>query len=109
MARKRAARGAASSTDQAFDGNSPEGQVRDPDPTGRSHAELIGAARQSLIEAVPGSAAALAGCATDGSVTHIKLLFQLVGLDGGQLASAIERPRERTREEIDMEAWNRET
>jgi len=75
---------------------------------GLSHSELIEMARRSLIQAVPATATALADGAHKGSLPHIKLLMQLVGLDNGQLASKETRPKEKTMEEILMELWEQE-
>ena len=70
--------------------------------------ELIDRARKSLMLAIPDSADALAQEARKGSVQHIKLLLQLVGLDEGGLALKEVRPREKTLEEIVMEQWAKE-
>ncbi len=74
----------------------------------RNVAETIESARRTLMDAVPKSAKALAEEAETGSVPHIKLLLQLVGLDEGKLVSDEVKPRERTLEEIFMERWNSE-
>jgi hypothetical protein len=78
------------------------------DAAGQTHGELIQSARKSLMDAIPGSAKALADGASSGSVPHIKLLLQLVGLDDGELAPETVRPREKTLEEILMEQWRKE-
>ncbi len=74
----------------------------------QSNSELIDIARKTLMEAVPESASALAEGAGQGSVAHIKLLLQLVGLDDGELASKEVRPQEKTLQAILMDLWNKE-
>ena len=105
MVRKRTRRGAAKSAP-----HDPEGEAEEPAaPAGeKGSAELIDDARKSLIEGVPKAATALVEGAVDGSVPHIKLLMQLVGLDEAGFATVAVRPQEKTLEEIVMEQWNRE-
>jgi hypothetical protein len=79
-----------------------------PDTGGQTDEELIHSARRTLMKAVPASAEALAKGVGSGSVPHIKLLLQLVGLDEGGLCPEIVRPREKTLEEIVMEQWRKE-
>lgn len=76
--------------------------------SGKSDGELIDMARKSLMEAVLQTTTALANGAKQGSVPHIKLLLQLVGLDEAGFAPVVVRPKEKTLEEIVMEQWNRE-
>ena len=83
------------------------GRITEPEG-GRSDAELIDMARKSLMGAVGDTATALAEGASGGSVPHIKLLLQLVGLDEGAFAPVVVRPKEKTLEEIVMEHWYRE-
>ena len=75
------------------------------EPGERSAAELVGSARKSLMEAVPAAATALANDATKGSVPHIKLMMQLVGLENAGFAPVAEQRQEKTLEEILMEKW----
>ena len=71
-------------------------------------AARIERARRKLMRAVTKTAEALANGATEGSLQHIKLLLQLVGLEEGTLAPKEFRPKEKTLEEIMMERWNAE-
>lgn len=110
MATRRTPKAAAKPASQVSEEEAP-----DPAPAegrasvdGKSDAELIDMARKSLIEAVPESATALAEGASSGSVPHIKLLLQLVGLDQAGLAPVVVRPKEKTLEEFVMEQWYRE-
>lgn len=74
--------------------------------SGRSPAELVDSARRSMMEAVPDAATALAKQATEGSVPHIKLMMQLVGLDEAGFAPVADQRHEKTLEEILMEKWD---
>jgi hypothetical protein len=106
MATKKTWRGAATIASQV-----PDGEAGEAVPGTRadwSDAELIGLARKSLMEAVPDAAAALADGASGGSVPHIKLLLQLVGLDEDGFTPKEVKPKEKTLEEIVMEHWYRE-
>jgi hypothetical protein len=113
MATKRTRRGAAKSASrvpereayQTTPGTPVETSVPD---SGNSDAELIDAARKSLMGAVLESATALADGAKEGSVPHIKLLLQLVGLDEAGFAPVVVRPKEKTLGEYVMEQWYRE-
>jgi len=75
---------------------------------GKTDAELIDMARKSLMGAVHDTATALAEGASGGSVPHIKLLLQLVGLDKAGFAPIVVRPKEKTLEDFVMEHWYRE-
>src|SRR5580704_8560739 len=109
MATKRTRRGAATIASQVPDGEAGEAVPGTrADWSGRSDAELIGLARKSLMEAVPQTVTALAEGASGGSVPHIKLLLQLVGLDEGGFTPNEVKPKEKTLEEIVMEHWYRE-
>jgi hypothetical protein len=79
-----------------------------PDTSGWTDEELIKWARKRLMEAIPEAAKALATGASSGSVPHIKLLLELVGLDEGELGPETECRREKTLEEIVMEQWRKE-
>ena len=105
MATKRTRRGAEKNAPLVPEGEASE--TTEPDCS-RSDAELIEMARKSLMGAVTDSATALAEGASSGSVPHIKLLLQLVGLDEGSFAPVVVRPKEKTLEEIVMEHWYRE-
>jgi hypothetical protein len=112
MATKRTRRGAAKSAPRVPEGDSqttPGTPAETSAPDGnKSDAELIDVARKSLMEAVPETATALADGAKEGSVPHIKLLLQLVGLDEAGFAPIVVRPKEKTLEELVMEQWYRE-
>jgi hypothetical protein len=88
----------------------PEGEAEEAvaPASGKGSAELIEDARTSLMKAIPRAATALVKGATGGSVPHIKLLLQLVGLDEAGFAPVVVRPQEKTLEEIVMEQWYRE-
>ena len=105
MATKRTRRGAEKPAP-----HDPEGEAEEAAAPagGKGNAELIGDARKSLMEGVPKAANALVEGAVVGSVPHIKLLMQLVGLDEAGFAPVAVRPQEKTLEEIVMEQWNRE-
>ena len=75
---------------------------------GQTDKELIQSARRSLMQAIPETACALATGASGGSVPHIKLLLQLVGLDEGSMGPETAKRREKTLEEIVMEQWRKE-
>jgi len=105
MATRRTRREASESASQVSDGEASEpNEVT----TCVSDAELIDMARRSLMGAVRETATALADGAKEGSVPHIKLLLQLVGLDDGSFAPVVVRPKEKTLEEFVMEHWYRE-
>jgi len=105
MATKRTRRGA-----EKFAPHDPEGEAEEPAAAvgDKGSAELIDDARKSLIKGVPKAATALVEGAVVGSVPHIKLLMQLVGLDDAGFAPVAVGPQEKTLEEIVMEQWNRE-
>ena len=105
MATKRTRRGAAKPVP-----HDPEGVVEDATVSTerKGSADLIDDARKSMIEGVPKAATALVERAVVGSVQHIKLLMQLVGLDEAGFAPAAVRPQEKTLEELVMEQWYRE-
>lgn len=105
MVAKRTRRGA-----EKFAAHDPEGEVEEPSAAAgdKGSAELIDDARNNLMEGIPKAATALVVGATKGSVPHIKLLMQLVGLDDAGFAPVVVRPQEKTLEEIVMEQWNRE-
>jgi uncharacterized heparinase superfamily protein len=82
--------------------------VRDappPEAARPSDAELIERARRNLMAGLPDATLALTEHAGKGSATHIKLLFQLLKLDDGALASRETRPQEKSLEQILMEQW----
>ncbi len=76
----------------------------------------VGSERKARIEnatltlenALPAVVGKLADEAAKGSVSHMKLLLQLLGLEDGALSRKDEGPRERTLEEILMEQWRNE-
>ena len=105
MAIKRTRRGAAKPAP-----HDPEGEAEEAvaSADGKGNTELIDDARRSLMKAIPGTATALAEGATSGSVPHIKLLLQLVGLDEAGFAPVVAKPQEKTLEEIVMEQWYQE-
>lgn len=105
MATKRTRRGAAKPAPHDPEGEAEEGAAS---ASGKCSAELIDDARRSLMKAIPEAATALVDGATGGSVPHIKLLLQLVGLDEAGFAPVVVRPQEKTLEEIVMEQWYRE-
>jgi len=72
------------------------------------HAKLIGQAREQLVESIPAIAATLVMEARLGSVSHMKLLLHLLGIDHGGLGAPENRPVEKTLEEILMEQWAKE-
>ena len=102
---KRTRRGAAKPAPHDPEGEAEEGVESDG---GECSADPIDDARKSLMKAIPGTATALVKGATGGSVPHIKLLLQLVGLDEAGFAPVVVRPQEKTLEEIVMEQWYRE-
>jgi hypothetical protein len=57
------------------------------------------------MKALPKSATQLAEKASEGSVPHLKLLLELVGLDDGGMVLREAAPKEKTLEEILMERW----
>jgi hypothetical protein len=73
-----------------------------------SHAERIEKARLTLENGLQNVVAKLTDEAIKGSVSHMKLLLQLLGLEDGALSRKEEGPRERTLEEILMEQWRNE-
>jgi len=76
---------------------------------GRSRRQgLIDRARRSLEESIPEVAAKLAEQAKEGSVAHMKLLLQLLGLDDGGFVVVEPGKREKTLEEILLEEWHKE-
>jgi len=105
MATKRRRRGAAKPAPRVPDGEAAE--TTEPDSSAND-AELIDIARKSLMGAVRDTATALADGAKEGSVPHIKLLLQLVGLDEAGFAPVVVKPKEKTLEEFVMEHWYRE-
>ncbi len=112
MATKRTRRGAAKSASRVPEGEASQtpgtpAETSEPDSS-KSDAELIDIARKSLMGAVPDAATALADGAKEGSVPHIKLLLQLVGLDEAGFAPVVVRPKEKTLGEFVMEQWYRE-
>jgi hypothetical protein len=72
------------------------------------HSRLIDQARKLLVEAIPEIAAKLVTDAKTGSVPHMKLLLQLLGLEDGGLTAKESSRREKTLEEIVMEQWHKE-
>ena len=78
------------------------------DASGGCTHEVIETARKELMEAIPRVMDALIAEARRGSVQHIKLVLQLMGLEEGGLASKDMRPKEKTLEEILMEQWEKE-
>jgi len=72
------------------------------------HAKLIGQAREKLVESIPAIAARLVTDAKQGSVSHMRLLLHLLGIDYGGLGDRENRPVEKTLEEILMEQWAKE-
>ncbi len=86
---------------------SPPPQPDIPEPP-LTEPELIDRARRTLMQAVPAVTRALAENAEKGSLPHIKLLLELLGLDGGELSSEEVHPPEKTLEQILMENWAKE-
>jgi hypothetical protein len=76
--------------------------------TGSRRAAWIDRARRSLQESIPDVAAKLAEKAKEGSVAHMKLLLQLVGLEDGGFVVVEPGKREKTLEEILLEEWHKE-
>ncbi len=91
------------------EGESFDGSALSLEVSGRSSAEVIDRARKSLMDAVLDSVKALADGAKDGSLAHIKLLLQLVGLDEGELAPVVVEPRKKSFADSIFEAWVRES
>ncbi len=73
-----------------------------------SHNARIDKARVTLEGSLQGVIEKLKDEATKGSVSHMKLLLQLLGLEDGALRRKEEGPREKTLEEILMEQWRNE-
>jgi hypothetical protein len=67
---------------------------------------MIDEVRDTMTRSLPGSAAALAEKAREGSVPHIKLMVQMLGLDKGAFVPAESRPPEKQLAEILLEQWN---
>jgi hypothetical protein len=57
---------------------------------------------------VPEVADKLVKDAKTGSVQHVKLLLQVLGLEKGGMKPRTSGPREKTLEEIIMECWEKE-
>jgi hypothetical protein len=87
-------------------------QGRDEQCSGReadvSHAARVEKAAITLEGSLQAVMVKLAEEATDGSVSHMKLLLQLLGLEDGALSRKPEGPKEKTLEEILMEQWRNE-
>ena len=76
---------------------------------GRSRRQgLIDSARRSLEESIADVADKLVEQAKAGSVTHMKLLLQLLGLDDKGFVVVEAGKREKTLEEILLEEWHKE-
>jgi hypothetical protein len=85
----------------------------DPEISGPSETQSlrnkgIDRARRTLEEAIPEVAAKLAEQAKEGSVAHMKLLLQLLGLDDDGFVIAEARPQEKTLEQILLEEWQKQ-
>jgi hypothetical protein len=107
MQRKRACVFASRSETLALNG------CGDPEISGASEARSlrdrgIDCARRTLEEAIPEVAAKLAEQAKEGSVAHMKLLLQLLGLDEDGFVIAEARPQEKTLEQILLEEWHKQ-
>jgi hypothetical protein len=68
----------------------------------------IARARKLLVEVLPDVAEKLATDAKTGSISHMKLLLQLLGIEDGGLKPKQRSRREKTLEEILMEQWRKE-
>ena len=68
----------------------------------------IDCGRRTLEDAIPEVATKLAEQAKEGSVAHIKLLLQLLGLDNDGFVIAEARPQEKTLEQILLEQWHKQ-
>jgi hypothetical protein len=84
------------------------GESSDDEPARSSQTRLIRRARWLLVNALPQLAVALAEQAEKGSVPHMKLLLEMLGLDKGGFAAREIKVKERTLEEILMEQWHKE-
>lgn len=109
MATRRVVRAKAKADTSVVEGESFDGSALSLEVSGRSSAEVIDRARKSLMDAVLDSVKALADGAKDGSLAHIKLLLQLVGLDEGELAPVVVEPRKKSFADSIFEAWVRES
>lgn len=109
MATRKAERAKAKNAEAGVDDGSSDASNPGSEVSGRSNAEVIDLARRSLFDAIPGSAVALADGAKEGSVPHIKLLLQLVGLDDGELAIVVVQPEEKAFADSISEVWDRES
>jgi hypothetical protein len=87
---------------EATDQTAPPKRIR----TRRSR--LLGRARRTLQEAVPKVADKLVEEANKGSVPHIKLLLQLLGLEDGGLDIKQAGAESRTLEQVLMDQWHRQ-
>ena len=72
------------------------------------HSRAIGKARRELVDALTEVATKLATEAKAGSIPHMKLLLQLLGLEDGGLTPQKSSRREKSLEEIVMEQWRKE-
>jgi hypothetical protein len=72
------------------------------------HSRAIGKARRELVDALTEVATKLAMEAKAGSIPHMKLLLQLLGLEDGGLTPKERSKREKSLEEIVMEQWRKE-
>jgi hypothetical protein len=66
---------------------------------------LLSESRRTLHASLPKLMQKLVEEAEKGSVTHLKLLLQLMGLEDGGLQVQELRPKEKTLEEILRERW----
>ncbi len=89
-----------------------QAQGKDEESSGReenmSHAARIEKAAITLEGSLQPVIEKLTEEAKKGSVSHMKLLLQLLGLEDGALGRQEEGPREKTLEEILMEQWRNE-
>ena len=62
----------------------------------------VAVARKRIVDAMPGIAETLAEKATEGSVAHVKLAFELAGLDKKPGRKAAAKPRYMQRDEREL-------
>ena len=70
--------------------------------------QAMAEARRQFAEALPEIAAMLLVGAKDGSISHLKLLVELGGLEKGSLGPTVKKRRSKSLEEVLIAEWRKQ-